>query len=740
LDYANKSEVTMNETQDQEVKQLRMFLEEVMPEGELERVAEEAYEVEGVAPEIDKLARGKREVDLTRTAMVKLARNEEMSPNERFAIEAIILPQRRPVIDINNDTFETPSGEWEHLGEGETRAKIEAAIPSVGRVELPDHPRLPYGGTGFVVGPNLLMTNRHVADNFSSGLGRQGLHFIPGQSAGVDFRREQVGSESIFVDVVKVVMIHPYWDMALLQVSGLPEEQRPLPLSTDHPHTLRGRNVAVIGYPAFDPRNDAELQHRIFRRVYNVKRLQPGTLTGRKLMRSFENIVNAMKHNASTLGGNSGSMLLDLKTGHVVGLHFAGVYLESNYAVPAYGLARDPYVVDAGVNFVGRTPTGWVSWMPRWRAADLVADVEDRPVAASPTPAVSPPPVAVDAAVTPEHITWTIPLQVTISIGTPTSPVALGVTPVPGLAPAAVEKPKTTPDPNYQNRTGYDPEFLPGGHTVEIPWLKDAQFAKVARNHAATSKRHVLPYHHFSIVMNRERSMAFFTAVNIDGKQEVPVKRSDFEDFWALDPRIDEAFQLDNAYYRDAQGVENPLDRGHLVRRLDPCWGATQEEVLAAHHDTFHWTNASPQHKGFNRYQTFWGGMEDYILDNANAEDLRVTVFSGPVFRDDDPVYMTPTGLQVQLPLEYWKVVAMVKDDGQLSASGYLLSQSGHVDSMIEEFVFGPYREYQTSIAHIEELTGIEFRDLAGADAFSGTEEAIAGTTRPISSYADIVF
>ena len=40
-------------------------------------------------------------------------------------------------------------------------------------------------------------------------------------------------------------------------------------------------------------------------------------------------------HDCSTLGGNSGSVLLDLQTGEAVGLHFAGLYLQDNFAVPA---------------------------------------------------------------------------------------------------------------------------------------------------------------------------------------------------------------------------------------------------------------------------------------------------------------------------------------------------------------------------------------------------------------------
>src|SRR6516165_11707527 len=43
----------------------------------------------------------------------------------------------------------------------------------------------------------------------------------------------------------------------------------------------------------------------------------------------------ATRHDCTTLGGNSGSVVLNLSTGEAVGLHFAGLYQETNYAVRA---------------------------------------------------------------------------------------------------------------------------------------------------------------------------------------------------------------------------------------------------------------------------------------------------------------------------------------------------------------------------------------------------------------------
>lgn len=707
-------------------QQIRRFLDEITPEGGLELLADDESQLEQLAPGIEKLARNKKEAGLARAAVRMLAQNEELTREHRIAHEAIIMPQLRPVIDIVNDTYETPEGQWKHLGQATIRSMIETAIPSVGRIELPDDPRYTYIGTGFVVGEGLLMTNRHVAEIFCSGLGVHGLSFRPGRTAGIDFREEIAETENIYIDIREVVMVHPYWDMALLHVNGLPEAQKSLRFSLDHPADLVAREVAVIGYPAFDDRNDVDLQNRIFRGVYNVKRLQPGTLTGRRTVRSFENLVSALKHNASTLGGNSGSAVVDLSSGEVVGLHFAGVYMDSNYAVPAHDLSRDQRVVDAGVTFGGTaSPSPNLPWEPRWLAADPQEriDHDRRP---RPRPPADPASPAQPRVAAPETTTWTIPLKVTVSVGPPTLDSA--DRPEPPPAPD-MEAPPTTPESDYSTREGYDTDFL-SGHEVRIPWLTEEQYDNTARHSISGVPRHVLPYHHYSVVMNRERRVAYFTAVNIDGEREMDVYRREFRDEWSLDPRIEAAAQMDNEYYKKEGNVDNPLDRGHLVRRLDPCWGDTRAEVINAHHDTFHYTNCAPQHKSFNRTQTYWAGVEDYLLENANAADMRVTVFTGPVFSEDDPVYMAPTGVQLQIPLEYWKVVVWVRANGSLAAAGYLLSQSGHIDGMLEVFRFGAYRQYQVAISEIEEATELIFRDLEGCDVLTDIHETPDGRRR----------
>jgi endonuclease G len=259
-------------------------------------------------------------------------------------------------------------------------------------------------------------------------------------------------------------------------------------------------------------------------------------------------------------------------------------------------------------------------------------------------------------------------------------------------------------DPDYSNRQGYDPDFLPG-HPVPLPALSDAlaELAAVNRQ-AAGEPRYVLPYHHFSVVMNKARRLAFFTAVNIDGRTSRSLRRD--TDRWSLDPRIGAGEQAGEEIYR-----ANPLDRGHLVRRLDPAWGATAAIAQLGNDDTFHFTNCSPQHEDFNQNKTTWAGLEDYVLTNADNADLKVSVVTGPVLAEDDDPYRG-----VRLPRQFWKVVAMVKADGTLSATAYLLSQEEliHGLELAGEFSYGAYPHVPGAGAPDRRLDRVVVRRPAG--------------------------
>lgn len=269
---------------------------------------------------------------------------------------------------------------------------------------------------------------------------------------------------------------------------------------------------------------------------------------------------------------------------------------------------------------------------------------------------------------------------------------------------------------SYDGLAGYEENFLGEDFRIALPALGEALQRDVAQ--LSDGEGTLLRYAHFSVVMNRARRLAFFTAVNIHGGSLRNVPRS--SDRWYFDPRLKREYQCGPELY-----AANDLDRGHLVRRLDPVWGA---DANRANEHTFHFTNCSPQHRHLN--QKTWLNLEDYILDNAGRHDLKVNVFTGPVFRDDDMLYRG----RFRIPAEFWKVVAMVKQDGKLSATAYLQTQKNLIEDL--EFAYGPYKTYQVPIAHVEHITGLDFGTLRRADPLDAQEASMAG--RVIQGAQDI--
>jgi endonuclease G, mitochondrial len=283
-------------------------------------------------------------------------------------------------------------------------------------------------------------------------------------------------------------------------------------------------------------------------------------------------------------------------------------------------------------------------------------------------------------------------------------------------------------DPDYATRRGFDSEFLGSGeHAVPLPSLPKELAALTATNQLATSEpKYLLPYHHFTVVLNSERRLAFFTAVNIDGKlRQKPARQNDK---WFFDPRVPKEEQTGEKVYEN-----NPLDLGHLVRRLDPAWGSSEKTAKLANDDTFHFTNCTPQHKDFNRNKTRWAGLEDYILTNAANLHFKANVFTGPVLADDDDAYEG-----VQLPRQFWKVVTMVKKDRQLSATAYLLSQEHLIEGLRarEAFSYGEYKTYQVPVAKVEKLTRLSF-GLVHADPLATRD--MAETTKEVGQFEDVI-
>jgi len=590
--------------------------------------------------------------NLTRNALARSASKNELSSNRALAFssdviadhlskshsiqddaeffdtrrmsEAIILEKIRPVLLVRDGLIEQAAlPEVEAMLKGVRKALVKP-ISAVGRIELADHDTYDWCGTGWRIDKDLIVTNRHVAEIFAQRQGRM-FKFRLNQTgkqvhAWVDFREEYQGSKSDEYGIAEILWIADDTtnapDIAILRVKTDPGLPPPLILASRNAEA--GQEIGVVGYPARDSRNGASIMSDIFQDIYDVKRFAPGTVVTRGANTWY------LTHDASTLGGNSGSAVIDLASREVVGLHFGGSFRKTNYAVKA----------------------------------------------------------TVIKSILARHF-WVSVLRKALPISTE----------------AFTEK-KRTPA-SMKNRAGYNAKFL--GRQVALP--------KTGKMHVVLQTNfpnQALPYTHFSIVMSRSRRFPIFTAENVDGALKIKLKR---KDTWGFDPRIPKSAQVGHTEF---YGPES-FDKGHMVRRENPGWGQTVEEAQLGEDDSFIYTNATPQVPQLN--QRTWLSLEDYVLDNAKTEGFKISVFTGPVFRKDDPSYS-----DIQVPLDFWKIViAIDAQTKELLASAYLLSQEGLMP--VEGFRYGPFKTYQVPIKRIEELADLKFsKSIRAADVFSADE------------------
>ena len=250
---------------------------------------------------------------------------------------------------------------------------------------------------------------------------------------------------------------------------------------------------------------------------------------------------------------------------------------------------------------------------------------------------------------------------------------------------------------------GYNPSFL--SQRVPLPNLTQKNLRDAFQKNGSP----VIAYTHFSLAMSKARRFCRWVAWNIDGGSLKSLSRKNIP--FVLDPNLPAAVQVGDDLY---QG--NRLDRGHIARRADLLWGPLAE-AKKANVDSFFFTNITPQMDDFNQGSKggVWGRLEDAIFADVDVEDLKVSVFGGPVFRGDDRVFR-----QVKIPREFWKIIAFV-EAGQLKSKGFLLTQN--LDAL-ETLDLDAFKVFEVGLTEIEQRTGVRFPAvLKSADHFG---EALA--------------
>ena len=156
-------------------------------------------------------------------------------------------------------------------------------------------------GTGWLVAENIIVTNRHAANEFAAR--SEGFAFkmgLNGQiSADVDFLQEIDNSKRLVVKLLKPLHIEepPGPDVAFFEieiVSGNAKLAEPIDRAT---RIVNTENVAAIGYPAYDSRiPEPDLMERIYGKIYNKKRLDRLQPVAGVAHRLLAGIPGAVRH------------------------------------------------------------------------------------------------------------------------------------------------------------------------------------------------------------------------------------------------------------------------------------------------------------------------------------------------------------------------------------------------------------------------------------------------------------
>lgn len=301
-----------------------------------------------------------------RDGLAALARPDSgLNPAMRIGLEAIILSDgSRPAVLVQDnrvDPTDPTLGGWvADVRQGQPEiADIARAVARVGLAldvaeGVPD-PAERCIGTAFAVADGVVATNRHVLQAIArpDPCAEGGWRFAPGTVFDFGAEHERPPDPGRRFEPRLVRFAGPdeigakadlaHLDLALIALAphAAGAFPKPLPLATDPEGVQPGLRLCAMGHPAAPVFGEVaeRVLFRLFRDVFGVKRWSPGEVVAGPGGLPGDGVPpRCFSHDASTLGGSSGSCLVDLAgTWTVVGLHFGGCPQIENYA---HALAR----------------------------------------------------------------------------------------------------------------------------------------------------------------------------------------------------------------------------------------------------------------------------------------------------------------------------------------------------------------------------------------------------------------
>jgi glutamyl endopeptidase len=296
----------------------------------------------------------------------------QLTPTAISGLEAVVRTDgSRPVLFVEDDFVDMAQPSIGNYRAPLSRLQdaVRQVCRAVGRVDDPSGSAAPLGyrGTAWVIAEGLVATNYHVLQAIAPGGVRRDGRFEGRLNTGVAIHfGHEVGDQrpERRFPIRRVVSVghegaaelaHPDeaglnfdgLDLAVLELEPVPGRPFPRPNRVargDDPRTRgglasAGRGIYLVGYPGDEQSTTPDLFSELFAGVKSFKRLAPGRIMAASGEVDHDPRRWIITHDASTLGGSSGSAVVDLDADGrtVLGLHFAGHHARQNWA---YALER----------------------------------------------------------------------------------------------------------------------------------------------------------------------------------------------------------------------------------------------------------------------------------------------------------------------------------------------------------------------------------------------------------------
>lgn len=295
--------------------------------------------------------------------------------------EALVRLTGRPALRVRSGSIDLADpriGLWhDELFLLLDQSKLVERMRAAGRIDANGA----HMGSGSVVGPGLVLTNRHVLQAFAAPVPRREnpeRWELTSDAVTIDFAEEPssataatrfritgvVGAGASYIDPQSIDFSD--LDAALLTVESTNAAGQALPapvgLVRKATRLDKASKLLVVGYPARPgvlPTKDGAIDLEVVRRLgelfgldYGTKYVAPGEVQASVGTLHGDTPGWVVSHDATTLGGNSGSCIFDFAGPQgAVALHFGGGWRRANYAHSLGACARagnvlaDPRIV-----------------------------------------------------------------------------------------------------------------------------------------------------------------------------------------------------------------------------------------------------------------------------------------------------------------------------------------------------------------------------------------------------------